>query len=169
MTFTDILLGADIPCRPVGNLMTLLTIFSSSFLHHFSSCVQVSALIHKLVEATHSCHCICNFFPPQGLCLSKAEMDVFLHSATLKALFQGMCPIWTRQRMCMTLIVGPVSTASDFERLTSEQLRNFTLNTGAFGSGWKDASLTRYSEMYSMDSCYVLGVDNLYIFTFQWC
>lgn len=32
ITFTDILLGADFPCRPVENLMTLLNVFSSDFL-----------------------------------------------------------------------------------------------------------------------------------------
>lgn len=99
MTFTEILLGADIPCRPVENLMTLLTIFSSAFLHHFSSCVQVSALIHKLVEATYSCHCICNYSPPQGLFPSKTEMDVFLHSATLQLLSEG-CALSELSREC---------------------------------------------------------------------
>lgn len=110
MTFADILLVADIPCRPIENPMTLLTMFFPAFLCHFSSYVQVSVLTHKLVKATYSCHCICYFFPPQGLFFSKAEMDVFLPSATLKALFWGMCPIWTQQRMCVTLIVGPVSS-----------------------------------------------------------
>jgi len=166
MTFIDTLPAAGIPCRPV---MTLMTIFSSAFLHHFSYGVQLSPLIHKLAEATDSCHCLCNFFPPQGLFLSQAEMDVFLHSVTLKAFFWGMCPIWTQQRMCLTSLVARQHCFWLQERLTSEQLRNFTLNTGAFGSGWRGSSLTRYSEMDRTDSGYVLGVANSYIFTFHWC
>lgn len=169
MTFTDMLLIVDIPCRPIENLMTLLTMFSPAFLCNFCSCVQVSVLVHKLVEATtYSCHCICYLFLPQGLFFSRAEMDVFLHSATLKALFWEMCPIWTRQSMCVTLIVGPVSSFQLEESFTSEQLKNFTLDTGAFGSDWRGASLTRYFEMCRMDSS-VLGVDNSHIFIFQWC
>lgn len=116
MPFTNILTWGWHSLRPVENCMTLLTIFPSAFLCRLNSCVQVSALTHKLVEAMYSCHCIPKFFPPQGLCLSKAEMDVSLHSHALKALFQGMCWICTWQAMRMTLITGLASTASDFRR-----------------------------------------------------
>lgn len=116
MPFTDILTWGWHSLRPVENCMTLLTIFPSAFLCRLNSCVQVSALIHKMVEAMYSCHCIRNFFPPQGLFLSKAEMDVSLHSHALKALFQGMYWIWAWQGMWMTLITGLVSTVSDFRR-----------------------------------------------------
>lgn len=54
------------------------------------------------------------------------------------------------------------------EFFTSEQLKDFTLDTGAFGSDWRGASLTKYFEMCRMDSS-ALGVDNSHVFIFQWC
>ena len=86
MALTDILRGAGIPC-------TLLTSSSSAILCPFRYRVQPSALAHNLAEIAHSCDYIRNFSSPQRPVLSEDEMNVFLHSATLKTLFQGMCPL----------------------------------------------------------------------------
>lgn len=166
MTSPDILLIADIPCRPTENLMTLLTMFSPVF-----SVILVlvsrflSWSINWLKLPTAAAAFVTSSFPK--VFFPKAEMDVFLPLATLKALFWGMCLIWTQQSMCVTLIVGPVSSFWLQESFTSEQLKNFTLDTGAFGSGWRGASLTRYFETCRMDSS-VLGVDSSHVFIFQW-
>lgn len=150
MTFTDILLGADIPCRPVETPMTLLTIFSSAFLHHLSSCVQVSALFISSLKLHTAVTAFVTFSSPRSLpfqvrdgCISPLShssssflMDVsYLNSA------ENVHAINCRtSQHCLCLQ----------ERLTSEQLRNFTPNPGKSGGGGGVGGCTwlmRYSEM----------------------